>query len=133
MRRRKDKTPYGYNKIWPERVCPICGKRYLMMVRPEEWGYGSRDGKFQTVEANHLKLFCSRPCMDEYNRQCLQYRADTLRQTASFRVWWMYDQQFMEIPDIAAALGISESSVRNMKNDVEVKHWKELDYILTTA
>lgn len=134
MRGRKKATPQmQYEKVWPERVCPVCGKRFLMRVRPDEWGYGSRDGMFKTTEKNTLVLFCSRPCMDEYTLRCVKHRAESLRETTGFKVWWMYDQEFMELPEIAERLGITESGAQSMRDDLELWHWKELDYILTTA
>ena len=130
---RQRKSPLNYEKIWPERVCPICGKHYLMRVRPDEWGYGSRDGVYSKPENNHLHLFCSRPCMDEYTRRCLEARVEKVKASAAFRVWWMYDQEYMEVGEIAEKLGYSYSSVANMLNAIEGRHWRELDYILTTA
>lgn len=41
-----------------ERQCPVCGKRYLITCRFDEWGYGY--GK---------RLMCSYHCMREYQRR----------------------------------------------------------------
>ena len=113
----------------PKRVCPICGKTWLLYCREDEWGYGSRDS-LQPTKENRLTLFCSRPCMDEFSRRLQAERAERLMQTRAFKVWWMYDQQYMTEGDIARAEGLRAKAVDQMIREVERKHWRDLDWIL---
>ena len=109
--------------------CPICGKRWDMKVRPTEWGYWSRDS-LKPWKENGLVLFCSRPCADEYDRRMRTERIRRLKLTNGFRVWQMYELEYMSAGDIARKLGMRVEAVVVMVRDVELRHWKDLDWIV---
>ena len=109
--------------------CPICGKRWELVVRPTEWGYWSRDS-LKPWKENSLVLFCSKPCADEYAARMRAERIRRLKLTNGFRVWWMYEMEYKTAGDIARTLGMSVHAVEAMVRDVEYRHWKDLDWLV---
>jgi hypothetical protein len=120
------------NSPFEHRKCAICGRRWIMQCRDDEWGYGSRDS-LKPWKENKLILFCSRPCMDEYTRRMRDERIRRLKKTTSFRVWWLYEQEYKPKGYIAKRFGMTEKAVEAMVRDTENKHWKDLDWLIANG
>ena len=118
-----------FTRSYPERVCPICGKKFLMMCRPEEWGCWSREGITSRAEENHRRLFCSLPCVNEYDRRVMEAKAEKIKQSVAYHAWEMY-MDGMTFTEVARKMGVNPSSVSNMVNPLEARHWKVLEYIM---
>lgn len=114
-------------KLWPEELCPVCGKQWTRMCRKREWGYaytprGSRNG--------YTVLLCSGPCLREYARRDQKKSAEHVATLRCFRAWWMYDQEWLDRDEIARRLNTKRDDVKNMIELVENMYWQEADYIV---
>ena len=127
MMRKKSQT--AYETVWKDRVCPICGKRYLMTVREDQWGYASRDGMKSNCESRRT-LFCSRPCMDEWARRCVEARVERMKKLQGYKIWHMYDQEYMTLQEIADKLDITVSGAASCLDEFENNYWRDIDYML---
>ena len=115
---------------YPKRTCPVCGKKWLLQCEEEEWGYAYRD-MGHGHQAKRIALTCSYKCMKEYARLCDRENAKHVEKLRCFKIWWMYDQEWMSVKEISEKTGIKMQNVQSMIYQVETIYWREAEYITT--
>ena len=115
---------------YPEKTCPVCGKKWLLKCKEEEWGYAYRN-MGHGHKAKRVALLCSYKCERDYAKEQERESAKHVEKLPCFKVWWMYDQEWMSVREISERTGIRTQSVQGMIYLVETMYWREAEYIAT--
>lgn len=107
-------------------TCPICGKKWILRCRRDQWGYWYNNSFSQ--DDRHLVLFCSGECSRAYADSKIRKTALRLVGTKAFKARQLY-KAGMCIADIARALHSAPGSISHMITVIEDLHYQEMRYL----
>ena len=107
-----------------ERVCPVCGKTWIMRCRPDEWGYWYKHSDDQ-IEGR-LVLLCSDACSRAYARRKLDAEIAKVRKLRSWTAWRMW-QEGKTCQEIGEALGVASGTVLGLIEQLMNTHGHAVD------
>lgn len=106
--------------------CPVCGKKWSLLCRRDEWGFWYNSSIDQLE--GHLTLFCSRECAKEYDRLVLVQEARELMKTRQYKIMKMHESGLTST-QIGKILGIADTTVTGALTMVRDFHWRAWEFI----
>ena len=115
------------NILFDEYKCPVCGRKFIIRCRPDEWGCVGKPGEFGKRQGR--VLLCSIGCMRKHEQDAFARSVEKVRGMKAFRLWWLLNVEGRSTSEIVKMTGVRSADVSAYCNQIDLFYWAEAEWL----